>query len=256
MVRIIDTSHWNIITDWKKIKDPVILKCTEGLTFIDSTFKERKEKAGKLFYGSYHFFRDVDPIKQADFYLKTLGEVKGIMVLDFEIECSNPVEKCKKFINRVKEKTSQDCWLYTNDARALKYAWPKEWKFWIARYADYTGSYYPDFHPKFTNWSIHQYTSRGKIDGIQGNVDLNVVKNEEAIPPIPEPQMGTGWACGTCSDKIATLKEKIINQSEMINELNKKIETLKQERDKYKEQTEKGIKALTIIDKIKLIFGG
>jgi hypothetical protein len=83
--------------------------------------------------------------------------------------------------------------LYTNDYRALKYAWPKEWKFWIARYADYTGKFYPDFKPKFKNWKLHQWTSRGKVEGIEGNVDLNFspLSKEELVgnsrPPSTPP---------------------------------------------------------------------
>jgi lysozyme len=167
---ILDISHYQTKIDWDKIKDPVILKCSESLTYLDPTFKERREILRKkgLYLGCYHFFRDVDPIKQADWFLSHEHKEGELLILDFEINCENPVEKCKQFLDRVGSK-----WLYTNDARALKYSWSSDWNFWIARYADYTGKFYPDFKPKFCGWKIHQYTSRGKVNGIVGNVDMN-----------------------------------------------------------------------------------
>jgi lysozyme len=167
---IYDLSHYQTKIDWDKIKSPTILKCSESLTYLDPTFKERREILRKkgLYLGCYHFFRDVDPIKQADFFLSHGHKPGELLILDFEINCENPVEKCKQFLDRVGSK-----WIYTNDARALKYSWPCDWKFWIARYADYTGKFYPDFKPKFCGWKIHQYTSRGKVNGIVGNVDMN-----------------------------------------------------------------------------------
>jgi hypothetical protein len=43
-MRVLDLSHWNVVTDFAKIKDPVILKCTENLNYSDPTYKERKSK--------------------------------------------------------------------------------------------------------------------------------------------------------------------------------------------------------------------
>lgn len=153
MSKIIDIHHAKIITDWDKIKYPLILKCSQGTSFSDSKFKERQAEARKrgLYHGSYHFagkgfldgnnklyFVAQDPVEEADWYLKCLGEIKDneMLCLDWEIEHSDPVNWCKKFIERIKEKTGKDCWLYTNDYRALKYDFPKDWKFWIARYSN------------------------------------------------------------------------------------------------------------------------
>jgi GH25 family lysozyme M1 (1,4-beta-N-acetylmuramidase) len=169
-LRILDLSHWNIVTDWSKIKDPVILKCTEGLDYEDQTFRERSKRHN--FYGSYHFFRDVDINKQVDFYLKTLGKAGGIIVLDFEIECPDAQNKCNKFLDRIREKTGEIPYLYTNEARANKYEF--NYPLWIARYGTNDGT--PQKEPT-KPCKIWQYTSRGKVDGIKGNVDLNIARN-------------------------------------------------------------------------------
>ena len=176
-MKLLDLSHWNTITDWGKIKEPVILKCTESLTYLDPTFKERREilRNKGLYLGCYHFFRDVDPIKQADFFLSHGHKEGELLILDFEINCSNPVEKCKQFLDRVGSK-----WLYTNDARALKYSWPSNWKFWIARYGNNDGTQSEE--PNFKQWKIWQYTSRGIVDGINGYVDLNTQSDAISEP--------------------------------------------------------------------------
>jgi lysozyme len=176
---LVDLSHWNLVKDWNKIKFPVILKCTESTNFLDPKYKEySKEAMAKCLYaGSYHFFRDVDPVKQADWFLKNTINANRL-VLDFEINCENPVEKCRKFLERIIEKTGKpDIYLYTNEAR-LKYDWTpvaKIAKLWVAKYLN---SGLPG-NPKtgaWKDWSIYQYTSKGKVEGIEGNVDLNIMK--------------------------------------------------------------------------------
>lgn len=189
---LIDIHHKKVISDWDKIKDKLILKCSQGTSFLDPKFKERQAEARKrgLYFGSYHFagkgfldskgklyFVAQDPIEEADWYLKHADYQKGdLLILDWEIEYSDPVDWCTKFINRINEKTGAEKWLYTNDFRAIKYNFPSDWNYWIARYADYTGIFYPDFKPKFKNWKMHQYTSRGKVDGIVGDTDLSYVR--------------------------------------------------------------------------------
>jgi GH25 family lysozyme M1 (1,4-beta-N-acetylmuramidase) len=41
-----------------------------------------------------------------------------------------------------------------------------DYQFWYARYTDY-----PDFYYDFDMW---QYTSKGRVPGIEGNVDMNI----------------------------------------------------------------------------------
>lgn len=177
-MRYLDLSHWNKITDWDKIKDPVILKCTESTNYLDTTFKERQKilRDKGLYLGCYHFFRDVDPIKQADFYLFNSDWREGdILVLDFEINCTLPKESCKIFLDQVESKTGFRPWIYTNEARDIKYKLNAQW---VAKYGTNSGNMQT---PPKGDWKIWQYTSRGRIDGIMGNVDLNYAP--DAISP-------------------------------------------------------------------------
>lgn len=164
---ILDISHWQTKIDWDKIKDPVILKCTESTNYLDPTFKERREILRKkgLYLGCYHFFRDVDVKQQAEWFLSHNHKDNELLILDFEINCTNPVNKCQQFLDKIKSR-----WLYTNEARFLNYKWPQDWDYWIAKYGTNNGSIQT---PPQGDWKIWQFTSRGKYAAIAGNVDLS-----------------------------------------------------------------------------------
>jgi len=185
-MKILDISHYQTKVDWNKIKYPVILKCTEALNYLDPTFKERQKilRDKGMYFGCYHFFRDLDPIKQADFFLANSDWKLGdTLILDFEINVSSTVEKCKLFLDRLKEKTGNTPYFYTNEARVLKYDWSliKDYPLWVAKYGVNNGQ--PGTEPKtgvWTEYTIWQYTSKGKIEGIDGYIDLNQLKASPA----------------------------------------------------------------------------
>jgi len=190
----IDTSHYQGdkgLIDWSKVKQDGVefafLKCTGGSSLFDGMFKRDKAEAIKigLYKGSYHFagkgFSDAngklyfvaqDPIKEADWYIKNADFKKGeLTILDWEIQYSDPVGWCTKFRNRVIEKLGTEPIVYLNESTFLKYAWPKEWKYWIAKYLkNDTGVM--GTKPQ-GDWKIFQYSSKGTVKGIKGNVDMN-----------------------------------------------------------------------------------
>lgn len=71
----------------------------------------------------------------------------------------------------------------------MKYPFPKEWKFWIARYGENDGT--KSKEPAFKDWTIWQYTSRGEVDGIEGFVDLNESKESPVSPDLPHSEVFT-----------------------------------------------------------------
>lgn len=276
-MKILDLSHHNVVNDWSKLKyDIIIHKCTEGTTFLDSTYNERKDKIK----ASYHFARGGDVVKEAQWFLKNSSE--QILILDWEIEHSDPVGWCNKFKAEI-DKAGKTFWFYTNDARAIKYAWPEDWFMWIARYADYTGEYYPDFMPKCKNWKLHQYTSRGKVDGIKGNVDLNVAKNFEEFNQLINKTMDKNYTKlfnkiakffgkdygdnlddkdlsdieqgldGLANEKVELQKnvdiqaEKIKNQSEQLNAMTEKLKEKDAQLQDFQAAAEKNFEAVSVI---------
>jgi len=219
-MKILDISHHQeakIQIDWSKIKDFVLMKATQGNAYLDHEFSENKGEARKIgeYLGSYHFagkgFLDgnnklyyvaQDPKEEADWYLKNADFKNGeMLILDWEIQHSDPVAWCKTFRQRVIDKTGVEPWVYLNESTFLKYAWPLDWKYWIAKYGTNNGEM--QTRPQ-GNWKIWQYTSRGSVKGIEGNVDLSFTeltieelrgKQPEENPNIKiENQLDKKWA--------------------------------------------------------------
>jgi GH25 family lysozyme M1 (1,4-beta-N-acetylmuramidase) len=194
-MRGIDLSHWNKVQDWNKIKNDDInfcfLKTSQGINLKDSKFEEYKKASRNigLLTSFYHFADGGDPIAEADFFLKTVGDIQEgeILVLDWEINHSSPADWCLKFLNRCLEKTGIRPLLYTNEARVKSIDWfhvvNNNFGLWIARYYLNTGYKMPLVSPssgQWPFWAIWQFTSRGKVDGIIGFVDLNYTKMDIA----------------------------------------------------------------------------
>ncbi|MFC3694843.1 glycoside hydrolase family 25 protein [Chenggangzhangella methanolivorans] len=72
---VIDLSHHNHVADWTAVRRAgivaVIHKATEGATFRDPRFRERREaaRAAGLLWGSYHYSSGVEVAAQVENYL-------------------------------------------------------------------------------------------------------------------------------------------------------------------------------------------
>jgi lysozyme len=105
-------SHWQGVVEWDKIKKDgvefAILKCTQGTDFIDSHFLRNKEKAREqgILLGYYHFADGGDPVREADHFLKQVGDLSygEFVVLDWEIAHPRSVAWCSLWLNHVESK--------------------------------------------------------------------------------------------------------------------------------------------------------
>jgi len=188
MARIygIDISHWQKQIDWRKVRtDFAIMKVSQGTSFVDGRFKENQKGArdNKILVGYYHFANGTDPIKEAKHFVSTIGEIRKdeLLVLDWEINRADPAEWCKRFLDEIKEITGVKALLYTNEARAKSINWKPvvdgDYGLWVAKHGTNTGK--PQKEPSsgaWKFWVIWQYTSRGTMSGINGNVDLNLAE--------------------------------------------------------------------------------
>lgn len=186
-IKGIDISHWNGDIDFNKVKAAgiqfVIIKAggSDRGFYTDSKFKENyeKAKAAGLFVGAYYFvgkkfYGDLSGIEDAKRFIKIL---KGLqfeypvfvdvettdarykeLATDAAIAFCNTMEAAGYYvgiyasdISGFKEKLNHD--------RLLSYA------HWVARYG----------HPveECKEGYIHQYSSKGAVDGIVGSVDLD-----------------------------------------------------------------------------------
>ena len=190
MLKGIDISHHQKGIDLSSIQsDFVICKATEGNGYTDEccdTFYQKAKSLGKKL-GVYHFARpDLGNTAEAeaDWFLK---ETKGyhkeaILILDWEQKALNyPVSWAKAWLDRVYEKTGVKPVLYIQ-ASALSQDWSAvakaDYGLWVANYGSNNGTAQESVFNKYPlkHWSFYalwQYTSKGRLNGYNGNLDLN-----------------------------------------------------------------------------------
>ena len=111
--------------DWDKLATDkrvvaIIHRATIG-DRVDRKYAERREEAKKRGYnwGAYHFGRPGDPIKQADFFLKTVRPADDeLIALDLESvdeDKDMSLEEARVFIKRIQERTGRYPLIYANN---------------------------------------------------------------------------------------------------------------------------------------------
>lgn len=194
----IDVSHYQGKIDWKQVaasgRKFAIMKCMyEAQSHRkDETFEENYRQAGiyGVSRGVYIFIASAsinDPQGDINALLRHLADrpLEYGIWLDFE---SNVLRQ------QGKEKIRDLAYMYANAFRAAGYYvgiycnkdWydnvihqdlKKDFEFWIARYPrSDSGNYNPksSLKPTYTKAVAWQYSSKGSVPGINGNVDLDV----------------------------------------------------------------------------------
>lgn len=186
-LRGIDVSHHQGEIDWSAVQaDDVAfayVKASEGGDHVDTRFGENLEGAleAGLPVGAYHFFtlcRSGD--EQAANFLATVPNGLPLLPpaidLEYEGNCSArpPVEdvarELAEFLEPVEARFGVPAVLYITYGFYDDYAshLPERalWTRWIA------------WHPADEDWLIWQYHDRGRVAGIEGDVDLNVLQGD------------------------------------------------------------------------------
>lgn len=192
---IIDVSHHNGTIDWYKVKKDkqnivgAIIKSSEGATGVSNKFYQNVkgcEDAG-ISWSAYHFAtwndenEERDAAQEAEHFIKTVRKSgfapKLPLVLD--IESNKPIPYTKqemvvfvKTFRKVVEDAGYEMAIYASPGFLQSYL-PSDHPFtrnklWVA---DYTGTINPV--PGWKSYWLHQYTEKGKVDGINTTVDMN-----------------------------------------------------------------------------------
>ncbi|XP_014279539.1 lysozyme M1 [Halyomorpha halys] len=168
---VVDLSHWNIV-DFTKIKADgivaVVHKATQGVSGVDRTYASRRIQAEKegLLWGAYHFGTKGNPVKQADHFLQTVGDTKGVLLM-LDVEENKGAEmspsEAEEFVKRIKEKTGRYPMLYGTRYFLRPYNLEnlKRCSLWVAHY---TGISDPKIPIHWSSWTLWQYTD-GKLGG-------------------------------------------------------------------------------------------
>ena len=195
----IDVSYWNAGIDWPKVRATgqryVFVKASEADYYRDSTFDDNwlGAKSAGLLRGAYHFFRcKVDAKRQADSFINYVksfnddGELPP--VLDLETSDGQRKEKIilavKTWLDRVEAAFGRKPIIYSGQYFLQDYlseagggppAWAKDYPLWLAQYPNnYIEGSQPSLPRGWFKWTFWQYSEKGRLNGINANVDLNV----------------------------------------------------------------------------------
>ena len=189
----IDVSKWNGSIDWNAVKNSgvsyVIIRCgyrgsTTGALIEDPTFRTNIKGAlnAGLKVGVYFFTQATNEVEAVEEASMVLGLIKGYNIsypvfLDVEssngradgIDTATRTAVCKAFCQTI-QNSGYKAGIYANKT------WLNEkidtpsltgYKIWLAQYAA-TPTY------SRTKYDMWQYSSKGSVAGISGNVDMNI----------------------------------------------------------------------------------
>ena len=183
----IDISHHQIRINWKQVDSKkykfVIMKATEGKDFLDTDFSYNwiNAQLNGFKVGAYHFFSMSSSGKeQAIYYISKVPNIENSLppVIDIEISSKylrTEVKKELKDMIEIFEKHYKK--------RVVLYVTYKTYDAFIKGDFSDNPIWISDkkFYPSLSDdrkWSIWQYSSRGRINGIYGFTDKNVLNNE------------------------------------------------------------------------------
>ena len=183
----IDISHHQIRINWKQVDSKkykfVIMKATEGKDFLDTDFSYNwiNAQLNGFKVGAYHFFSMSSSGKeQAIDYISKVPSIENSLppVIDIEISSKylrTEVKKELKDMIEIFEKHYKK--------RVVLYVTYKTYDAFIKGDFSENPIWISDkkFYPSLSDdrkWSIWQYSSRGRINGIYGFTDKNVLNNE------------------------------------------------------------------------------
>lgn len=203
-VRGVDVSHHNPILNWKEVESQNIqfayIKATEGLTHEDRNYpynyKLAKESNVKI--GAYHFYSfGVSGRDQAKHFIRIAQCQQGDLIpaIDVEHSPSNPYTKDTAYFNMVVSELSvleNELYEYYG-VHPLIYTNMDCYKLYIKKYFPDNLIWIsnPNEEPNdedVKNWVIWQFTHKGELPGIAGDVDFNYFRyqydrlNEISIP--------------------------------------------------------------------------
>lgn len=190
-IKGIDVSSYQGTIDWNKVKSDgikfAILKIIRKDLTSDKQFENNWkgcEKAGVEIKGvyNYSYATTVEKAKEdAKKVLEILNGRQTTVWLDVEDDCQKNLGKLLVEIIKAYAKVIKDAGLefgvYTGQSFYncyLKQYENFDYPMWIARYGTNNGTAQESYEPKAKNVLIWQYTSKGSVNGISGNVDMNL----------------------------------------------------------------------------------
>ena len=185
--------QWDLEPAKMTTTDFIIVKATQGTWYVNPYFEKqyREAKAAGKLLGIYHYFEG-GPIKEADFFVKTVGSRIGecILALDHEgksnsiFNTSKEVDYVNKFCEEVYRLTKVRPLVYISKGVTRRRDWSKvstKYWLWCAQYGSNNATNYQTYpwtdNGGFGSWekdTIRQYSSHGRIRGYSKSIDINL----------------------------------------------------------------------------------
>jgi lysozyme len=183
-VKGIDVSHYQGNIDWDKVKRDdkniafAYIKATEGSTNQDEYFAQNREGAREagILTGAYHYFTLTSTGgQQAANFIQTVpkAEVDLPPMVDLEDEGASR-EQYQKELQTLLDTLES----YYGKKPVLYVVYPVYDEYIRGSFADYPiwvrSIFLPPDLGDHREWLLWQYCDRGRVDGIDGYVDINV----------------------------------------------------------------------------------
>lgn len=215
VMRGIDISNHQGGLDLRKMPvDFAIFKATEGVGFVDSFCDGWVQQAKQISlpWGFYHFARENDPVREADFFYEMCKGYfgKGIPILDWEVDTN--FIWCEKWLARVHDLSGIWPMIYMSAYRVAQFnrSWvPEKCGLWIAGYPT-TYAYWPTSTtcPYETfSWdtaAIWQFSSEVILPGYVGKLDGDIAYMDE--------KAWMKYACGNKTVPVKPTYDKSIDE--------------------------------------------
>ncbi len=182
----IDVSRYQGTVDWKAVADAgfrfAVVRATLWNVKVDETFEANwtgAHNAG-LLISAYHVLKaDVPAAAQIDFYAQALTGHEWDLPPVFDIELAGALttqqitQSARDCLGLGEQRFGRKPIVYTGkwfwDSHVLASGDWAQYDLWAASY----GSASPVLPTGWTSWKIWQYTSTGRVPGIDVDVDLN-----------------------------------------------------------------------------------
>ncbi|WP_419999799.1 GH25 family lysozyme [Streptomyces boninensis] len=195
-VQGIDISHWQGSINWSAVRGAGIqfawMKATESTTYKDPTFNTNYVNAynAGVIRGAYHFARPnlSSGAAQANYFASNGGAwsrdnltLPGVLDIESNpsgAQCYGLSQTSMRnwildFYNTYKSRTTRDVVIYTSPSwwNTCTGSWngmASRSPLWVAHW---TTADNPTKPGGFSAWTVWQYTSTGRVNGVSGNVD-------------------------------------------------------------------------------------
>lgn len=246
----IDVSYHQGSIDWKKVAasgiEFAIIRAGYGKNTMDKEFIENivgATTAGIKMIGIYWFIyaagiedakRNAEKCHELIKLYKNHIDLKVWADWEYDSDERNPQTKegrtaiVKTFLHTLEEK-GYDVGLYANpDYLENKFEDLSEYPLWLAKYSSDKGNYKP---------YIWQYSSKGSVPGINGNVDMNILYEENAsikkekfptlrkgnkgyyVGYVQEKLNSLGYICGSVDRSFGSKTEMAVKEFQRRNSL-------------------------------------